>query len=46
VPNYVENGGVERSDGMGCGKVGIWNSQRVDQEGDKIWSAKLIYKIK
>lgn len=24
----------------GWGRYGIWNSQKVDQEGDKIWTVK------
>jgi hypothetical protein len=26
----------------GHGRYGMWNSQRVDQEGDKDWTVKII----
>jgi hypothetical protein len=40
-------GGVESSSCrlLGRGRYGMWNSQRVDQEGDKIQSINIIDKI-
>jgi hypothetical protein len=32
--------GLGRPYGDGVGKYGMWNSQRVDQEEDKIWNVK------
>jgi hypothetical protein len=35
-----------RSGGWGVGRrCGLWNSQKVDQDGDKVWTVKEIKKF-